>query len=61
MLRHTYATDLLRRGVPAEVVQKLLGHTSITTTVDTYAHLQFDDVRRSLERAGWLADGPATS
>jgi len=25
MLRHTCATDLLRRDVPAEVVQKLLG------------------------------------
>lgn len=30
--RHTYATDLLRKGVPLEVVQKLLGHASITTT-----------------------------
>jgi site-specific recombinase XerD len=31
--RHTYATDLLRRGVRLEVVQKLLGHASITTTM----------------------------
>lgn len=54
MLRHSYATDLLRRGVPAEVVQKLLGHVSITTTVDTYAHLELDDVRRCLEATGWL-------
>ena len=27
MLRHTYATELLRREVPAEVVQKLLGNS----------------------------------
>lgn len=59
MLRHTYATELLRRGVPAEVVQKLLGHASITTTTGTYAHLQIDDVRRSLEAAGWLPSAPA--
>jgi len=48
MLRHTYATDLLRRGVPAEVVQKLLGHASVTTTTGTYAHLEVEDLRRAL-------------
>ena len=55
MLRHTYATDLLRRRLPAEVVQKLLGHASITTTMNVYAHLQIEDLRRSLELVGWLA------
>lgn len=54
MFRHTYATELLRRGVPPEVVQKLLGHASITTTTTTYAHLKVEDLRRSLEAAGWL-------
>ena len=54
MLRHTYATELLRREVPAEVVQKLLGHASSTTTTGTYAHLQIEDMRRCLETAGWL-------
>lgn len=61
MLRHTYATDLLRRGVPQEVVQKLLGHRSITTTIDTYAHLEIDDVRSALTEAGWLTDPAATA
>lgn len=60
MLRHTYATDLLRRGVPQEIVQKLLGHRSITTTIDTYAHLAVDDVRRALTKAGWLTDNAIT-
>jgi integrase/recombinase XerD len=52
--RHTYATGLLRRGVPVEVVQRLLGHASIATTSDTYAHLKVEDARRALVRAGWL-------
>lgn len=55
MLRHTYATELLRRKVPAEVVQTLLGHAAITTTTGTYAHLRIDDVRRCLDDAGWLS------
>lgn len=54
MLRHTYATDLLRRGVPAEVVQKLLGHASVTTTASTYAHLEVEDLRRVLRDKGCL-------
>jgi len=58
MLRHTYATDLLRRGVPAEVVQKLLGHVSLTTTTTTYAHLEIEDLRRVLRDKGCLDDRP---
>lgn len=54
MFRHTYATELLQRQVPAEVVQKLLGHVSVTTTIDTYSHLQISDIRKTLEVAGWL-------
>ena len=58
--RHAYATGLLRRGVPVEVVQRLMGHRSITTTTDTYAHLKIEDARRALVRAGWLP-GPGGS
>lgn len=54
--RHSYATDLLRRGVAVEVVQHLLGHASITTTVDTYSHLGIEDARRALVAAGVLAE-----
>jgi integrase len=31
-LRHTYATHLQAKGVPRDIVQKLLGHTSPVTT-----------------------------
>ena len=59
MLRHTHATDLVRRGVPIEVVARLLTHRSSTTTSQTYVHLDVEDVRDALQRAGvWKASGP---
>lgn len=54
LFRHTYATWLLRRGAGMESVKELLGHASITTTVDTYGHLSVEDARRTLEAAGWF-------
>jgi site-specific recombinase XerD len=53
-LRHTYATELLRRGTPVETVSKLLGHASVATTLDAYGHLTAEDARRALKAAGWL-------
>lgn len=38
-LRHTYATQLLKSGVHVKVAQQLLGHSSITMTLDTYSHV----------------------
>ena len=35
-LRHTFSSLLLSQGVSPAYVQSLLGHTSITLTVDTY-------------------------
>lgn len=42
-LRHTFATALFSRGEHPKRVQSLLGHSSITQTMDTYSHL-IDDI-----------------
>jgi integrase/recombinase XerD len=42
----------LRSGVAIEVVARLLTHQSSTTTSQTYVHLEVEDIRRALERAG---------
>ena len=38
-LRHTNASLLIKAGVPMKVVQERLGHASIVTTMDLYAHI----------------------
>ncbi len=38
-LRHSFATIALSNGVNAKVVQEILGHSTIRTTLDIYSHV----------------------
>ena len=38
-LRHTFATFQLAAGERPKVIQEILGHSSIKTTMDTYSHV----------------------
>lgn len=38
-LRHTVASLLLEDGVHPKIVQELLGHSTVTLTLDTYSHV----------------------
>lgn len=44
MLRHTYATRCIESGMPAHILQKLLGHKNVSTTINTYTTI-FDKYR----------------
>ena len=44
MLRHTFATRCIESGMSAPVLQKLLGHKNIKTTINTYTSV-FDKFR----------------
>lgn len=43
VLRHTYATNALRAGVNIKVLSELLGHKSITVTLNIYTDVGADD------------------
>jgi integrase len=38
-LRHTAGTQMLSRGMPVEVVSKILGHARVSITLDVYRHV----------------------
>ena len=61
--RHTYASLMLRRGVPIAYVSKQLGHFSIQITVDLYGHFipgadrhHVEGLAEAIENAGRQMD-----
>ena len=38
-IRHTFATRCIERGVKPKALQKILGHSNLSTTMDTYVHM----------------------
>lgn len=49
-LRHTYATRAIESGMQPKVLQKLLGHASIKTTMDRYVHVTTDTLDQAVKQ-----------
>ncbi len=50
IFRHTYATTLFYAGVDIKTAQYLLGHSSISVTMDIYTHLDDSKTRTAVEK-----------
>lgn len=50
VLRHSYATHLLKRGVDIRIIQQLLGHSSILST-QIYTNVEMDIIRNVYDNA----------
>lgn len=48
ILRHTFATRLIRKGVPLLVVAELLGHSDPKTTADFYINISAQDKQNAV-------------
>lgn len=59
VLRHSFITDCLSRGVPAHEVAELVGH-STTRQLDRYAHVLAGRLRRAVDGLGEGSSTPAT-
>jgi integrase len=55
-LRHGAASLMLAAGVPMAIVSKMLRHSSIGITVDTYGHLSEETARTASDAIGALLD-----
>lgn len=48
MLRHWYATDMIRRGVNPEVVRRQMRHKNVSVTLKIYTQVRNEEVEASL-------------
>lgn len=46
-LRHTYCTNLAKRGIDIRIAQKLMGHSDIRLTANIYTHIDMSDLEKA--------------
>ena len=49
-LRHTFCTNLANAGINPKALQYIMGHASITMTLNYYAHATFASAKAEMER-----------
>lgn len=57
-LRHTFATRMLEAGVPARIVQEMLGHSRVAVTLDIYTHVLPDQKRKAADILAGVLSSP---
>ena len=60
-LRHTAAALMVQAGYPPKMLQAILGHASITTTLDLYGHLYPGDMDKYADRLDDAATDAGTA
>lgn len=48
--RHTFCSNMAKSGMNPKTLQYIMGHADISVTLNTYTHVQFDDVKDELLR-----------
>ncbi len=50
--RHTYCSNMARKGMNPKTLQYLMGHSDISVTMNTYTHLGLEDAAEEMKRLG---------
>ena len=48
--RHTFCTNMAKRGISVEILKYLMGHTDISVTLNVYTHLKLEDAEKEIKR-----------
>ena len=52
LFRHTYCTDLKKKGVDVRIAKDLMGHADIKTTANIYDHSDGDTLMLAAKQMG---------
>ena len=50
VLRHTFCSRMVEKGMDVKTLQLVMGHSDISTTLDVYTHKKPDDVAKEMEQ-----------
>ena len=50
VLRHTFCSRMVEKGMNVKTLQLVMGHSDISTTLDVYTHKKPDDVAKEMEQ-----------
>lgn len=48
LLRHTFGSELIRKGTDISVVSRIMGHSNINTTYNTYIHVLNEEIAKAM-------------
>ena len=48
--RHTFCSNMAKSGMNPKTLQKIMGHSDIGVTLDTYTHLDFEDIQKEMKQ-----------
>lgn len=48
--RHTFCSNMAKSGMNPKTLQKIMGHSDIEVTLNTYTHLDFEDIQKEMKQ-----------
>lgn len=47
---HTFCSNMAKSGMNPKTLQKIMGHSDIGVTLNTYTHVGFEDMQEEMQR-----------